>query len=246
MSSIPPSENMLSRSLVAAWQADEPSPAELRRGYARLERKPRKAGAPRMALWLLGGLVLGMGLAQAATSSRWSWRGAQEPTLTPVAPKPAPAAPAMAAAPPRSATPPLETPALAATARSPATATHTAAAIGATPVDPTPVGPTPHVQEQWQRAATALRVDDFGAAQAAFLEIERSTGGAERDAARLARAQLLSSHGRTAEALPLLRDLAAQAQSSPVRDKAHDLLARLTKTDARDRSTARPGVTKRP
>lgn len=240
MSSIPPSENTLPRSLVAAWQADEPSPAELRRGYARLERKSRKARAPRMAVWLLGGLVLGMGLAQAATSSRWPWLGAQQPMLTPVAPTPARLAPATAAAAAaaQSAAPEPEapTPTVLVAPRSQIAGVQVAAAPG----------PTPHVQEQWRRAATALRADDFTDAQAAFLEIERSTSGAERDAARLARAQLLSSHGRAAQALPLLRDLAAQAQSTPVRDKAHELLARLTKTDASDRSASQPGVTKQP
>lgn len=239
MSSIPPSENTLPRSLVAAWQADEPSPAELRRGYARLGRSSHRAGAPRMAVWLLGGLVLGIGLAQAATSSRWPWQGAQETTRpTPAPNAPAPARPAlqMPAPPAQSATPLLEAPTALVPSRSAPAAAPAAAAAG----------PTPHVQEQWRRAAAALRVDDFAEAQAALLEIERSTGGAEHDAARLARAQLLSSHSRTAEALPLLRDLATQAPSGSVRDKARDLLARLTKNNGGDRSTQQPEVTKQP
>lgn len=236
MSSTPPSEPTLPRSLVSAWQADAPSPAELRRGYARLGRSSRRAGAPRMAVWLLGGLVLGISLAQAATSSRWPWQGAQEPTLSPAAPAPTRPPPEARPAPPQSATPPLEAPSAAVAARSAPAAPQTATAAG----------PTRHVQEQWRRTAAALRVDDFAEAQAALLEIERSTGGAERDAARLARAQLLSSHNRSAEALPLLRDLAAQAPAGSVRDKARELLARLTKNDSSDRSTSTPEVTKQP
>ena len=92
-------------------------------------------------------------------------------------------------------------------------------------------------------AAEGLRSGDFNGAHQALLELERTTSGGERDAARLARAQLLSSHGRGSEALALSRDLEAYASSSSVRDKARDLRERLTKNVEQDRSpSASPGI----
>lgn len=97
---------------------------------------------------------------------------------------------------------------------------------------------TTQMQEQWQRAASALRENDFTQAQRALVEIERSAGGGERDAARLARAQLLSSLGYTADAARLLADLQQRAQSQLVRRKAGELLGRISGNSAVDRSSA--------
>jgi hypothetical protein len=250
MSSIPPSKSALPRALVEAWRADVASPAELRRGYARFTRKPAaNRGLMRLASGLALGLILGVGLAQAASVARSRWvtayavaarqtatakravparaaRGTPalvpQPSL-PVAPEPS-ATPAPATASPSVQPPP---------ARSAPSAPEGASRVAL----PSGSSSAPYVQQQWQQAAAALRANDFARAQAALLEVERSAVGSERDAARLARAQLLTSHGRAAEALTLLQELAAHAQSSVVRDQSAGLLARLRENDERHRST---------
>jgi len=65
----------------------------------------------------------------------------------------------------------------------------------------------------------------------AFIQIERSVGGAEGDATT-GTAQLLASYGRKAEAKILAGDLQERAQSALVRDKARALLTQMQKIDA--------------
>jgi hypothetical protein len=124
-------------------------------------------------------------------------------------------------------------------------------ALGTTPVRPSPAaGPAsaPEVDAQWRRAAAALRDDDFERARSALIEVERSAGIDEADAARLARAQLLASRGHRDEALALARVLAEQARPTLVRENARRLVARLIEEEnARsDRSVGQFGEDKVP
>ena len=254
MSSLPPEESIVPPALGQAWRAGKPSAGELQRGYARyLRRRAPQRKAFGFARWVLGGLVLGAGLAQAASMTPWPrWFG-QNQVVLPHAPSKAPPATAQ----PREPAHVVEV--------SPAPSSMPAVEISATPSTPVTAPAAPQlsgaaaarsitvpagssaaafrIQEQWRLAAEGLRSGNFNQAHQALLELERTTGGGERDAARLARAQLLSSHGRAAEALTLSRELEARASSSLVRDKARDLRLRLTKNSGADRSASGlPGV----
>jgi hypothetical protein len=225
----------LPRPLVDAWQADVPSTAELRRGYARYIRKRPKRAVPALARWIITGLVLGVGLAQAATRVPKHWFGSRQPTV--LAPTPARTP---------SKQPRRSEEATAATSSEPVTAAVERART-ASPAVPAALPSATHaqrkmVQEQWQRAAAAMRAKDVAAAQSALLDVELHTLGAERDAARIARAQLLVSSGRRAEALSLAAELAATATSSAVREKARELSAQLAQEKNSEHRSAEPGA----
>lgn len=232
MSSTPPDSHFLPRSVVEAWRADTASSLELRAGYARFSRRRARRSALPRALSVAGVLLLGIGLAQAAAllPARWF----RSPG---VAPRPSAAgAPSIGAKPSkpsvrqeRSAAP-LATPTEDQAPSVPAPPTPPSVALGTTPVPRSSAAApasTPEVDEQWRRAAAALRDDDFERARSALIEIERSAGADEGDAARLARAQLLASRGHREEALALARVLAKQAQPTLVRDNARRLVAKL-------------------
>lgn len=255
MSSLPPEESVVPPALGQAWHAAKPSAGELQRGYSRyLRRRSPQRKAFGIARWVLGGLVLGAGLAQAASMTPWQrWFGQNQVVLphAPAAPNKLDSTktPVVEAAP----APPLaDAPAPSGTAVvAPAPVAPAPVALPANAATPAPsvAAPTPssaasfRVQEQWRLAAEGLRSGNFNQAHQALLELERTTGGGERDAARLARAQLLSSHGRGAEALALSLELEAHGSSSLVRDKARELRLRLTKNSAADRSTVDlPGI----
>jgi hypothetical protein len=78
----------------------------------------------------------------------------------------------------------------------------------------------------WERAATALREDDFEGADRAFDELAHSTNPSTRDAARLARVQLWMSRGREREVRPVLEQLAQTGATPLVRRRATELLYR--------------------
>jgi hypothetical protein len=78
----------------------------------------------------------------------------------------------------------------------------------------------------WERAATALREDDFEGADRAFNELSHSANESTRDAARLARAQLWISRGREREVRPVLEQLAQTGATALVRHRATELLYR--------------------
>jgi hypothetical protein len=253
MSSLPPEESVVPHGLGQAWRAGKPSAGELQRGYSRyLRRRAPKRKTFGISRWVIGGIVLGAGLAQAASLTPWQrWFG-QNQVVLPHAPSQN-AAPALeprrpAAAPVVNVAPAPDAPLALSGAPVVATAPTAASANVAAPARSaaSPAAPSAasfRVQEQWRLAAEGLRSGNFNQAQEALLELERTTGGGERDAARLARAQLLSSHGRGAEALALSRDLETHASSSLVRDKARDLRLRLTKNSGADRSASElPGI----
>jgi hypothetical protein len=236
MDSTSSEKTSLPRPLVDAWQADVPSPAELRRGYARYMRKRPKRTARGLARWILAGLMLGVGLAQAATRVPKHWLGSQEPLI-------------LAPTPTRTPAEQLRRPDEATAAPSPdpvtaAPAERVRATLPAVPAawpSSTPAQPA-LVQEQWQRAAAAMRAKDVAAAQSALLDVELHTTGAERDAARLARAQLLASSGRRAESLSLATELAATASSSAVRAKARELSSQLAQEKDSEHRSPEPGA----
>ena len=251
MSSLPPEQSVVPPALGQAWRAGKPSAGELQRGYARyLRRRAPQRKAFGFARWVLGGLVLGAGLAQAASMTPWQrWFGQNQVVLPhapskapPAVPQPRQPAAAVAISPAPSSAPAAEiSPAPSAPLVAPAAAELSGTAAPRSVAAPAGSSAASfRVQEQWRLAAEGLRSGNFNQAQQALLELERTTGGGERDAARLARAQLLSSHGRGAEALALSRDLEMHASSSLVRDKARDLRERLTKNSGADRSPSEP------
>jgi hypothetical protein len=252
MSSNPISDNPLPAAFVEAWRADVASAAELRRGYARFLRGQRATRrVPLVARWIAAGLVLGLGLAQAAVSGPWRWLApSPEPQVVPqpaLPALPAPALPARSLGGGHSGPAPAAVPAPAAIAESSRAAAPRV--IGGGPAlarSASSPSSVELVQRQWQRAARALRVDDFDDANHALLEIERSSVGGEREAARLARAQLLASHGHATEALGLARDLALSAASPLVRSKARALTDKLSPSGQQDRSVSPSEVTKQP
>lgn len=219
-----------------AWRADTASPSELRRGYARfLQRRARRRSGSRLVGFVVIGVLFGVGLAQAASTVQQRWFSAR-PTVQ--APTRLPQSSARPAVMPTSGSSAAFTAASSTEPTVPPLASPRASA----PVTPAPQLPLP-VREQWQRAAAALRDRDFERARSALLEIERSAPGAEGDAARLARAQLLDSHGGHREALLLAEELAGQARSAQVRSKARELAAQWRKSSAADRSDTKGPAT---
>jgi thioredoxin-like negative regulator of GroEL len=77
----------------------------------------------------------------------------------------------------------------------------------------------------WAKAAEGLRNNDFNETQSALATLEHAGSAADREAARLIRAQLMLHQGNTSGARALLQDLADHAQSEAVRAKARNLLA---------------------
>jgi hypothetical protein len=232
------------RPLVDAWRADTASTGELRIGYRRFVRQRTKNSAVRrLSSWLLGGAVLGMGLAQAASAEPWRWFSAhQSAAAVPPAARAAAKTQAFGWAEPAPKVLPPE-----ASADAPErTVARISPVRSARVVASSATDAAPYVQEQWQRVAAALRDNDYARAELALVEAERSATGREHDAARLARAQLLSSHGHVAQALELVTDLEQHGQSQLVRDRARDLRARLAKIDAEQRSSGQAADVKQP
>lgn len=249
MSSIPDSSSAPPQALVQAWRADRPSPGELQRGYAQFLRvqAPRRR-APVLARWLVIGLICGTGLAQAASavfrhfSPQTQAVRAPEPPRGNAAskhasqPQPVPAAsgPAGPADLPQLAPEPV-----------PSAGTHTRArSLERAPAPSSSSAAAAEVARQWQGVAGALRANDATGAEVNLLELERTTSGSEREAAQLARAQLLASQGRSSEALAVTSELEQRSTSSVVRSKARTLAARLQKSSEQNRSLPSPPAMK--
>lgn len=232
MSSRLPDDERLSRDWVEAWRSDTPDPARARRAYLRFlqpRSTRRRAPALQVASWMLLGVAIGMGSLYAATGPLSPlWR--HEPT---VAAKAVSSAKVVATNP--QPTLPLEIPPVvlpqAVSVPMPALPAASTSAAAA--------------REQWRRAARGLRERDFETANRALEELATQTTGAERESAQLVQAQLLLSQGREADAVALLRALQASAQSSSVRQKSSELLARV-ETRPSQRSFAPPEGTNEP
>jgi hypothetical protein len=92
---------------------------------------------------------------------------------------------------------------------------HVAAAPPAVPAPEAVAAPSP-----WTVAAAAMRVSDYGAAEAAFDELAGAADAPTRDAARLARAQVWIAQGRSWRARPELESLAADGATPLLRKRA--------------------------
>jgi hypothetical protein len=227
MSSRLPEDEALPRVWVDAWRSDEAEPRQLRRAYHRFvrERRPARARATvlEVARWVLVGVMIGVGSVYAATgplrllgkeTSRTEPAAARVPTPVGSVRHGSSSSPELARG-PEAARPEPQ--------------------IALAPALPAPVTST---GEQWQRAARGLREKDFATAQAALDELARRGTSSERESARLVRAQLLISQGRTEDAAGTLSELQRSAQSSAVRAKASELLARMNAFPPSQRSFA--------
>ena len=219
--------------LVAAFQADEPAAADVQRAYLRFSwtrrKVPPRFHAP-VLRWLVAGVAIGLGLASAAT-------------LVPVARvslrdvSPAHSSDVVAASPKRSWTrsdphsvvlPPAVVSAPVAIGDSlprgaPAVVPQSVRAEAVRSASRVPRSP----QSDWEIAAQALRAGNLSLAENALLKLEQSDDAPEREAADLARAQLLASSDRRLEAVAILERLSREGHSDLIRSQATSVLRRL-------------------
>jgi hypothetical protein len=92
-------------------------------------------------------------------------------------------------------------------------------------VPETPRVPTAAAASGWATAAEAMRSGKVQEADRAFADLSFSADPRERDAAKLARAELWMANGHAAEARPILAELAATGATPLVRKRAQALLA---------------------
>ena len=229
-------------SVLDAHRANRADPGDIQRAYLRFAWARRKT-APRLSVlrWLLAGVAIGFGVASAATlvpppqvrsvtpnagpdlqaaivkhppvarrrrtSVDREEPAATTPSAAPVTSAPGAPAPPFASLPSRAA----------------------AGSLGVAGRPPLPSVLEPSSASDWQRAAAALRGGDIQSADAALARLEQSESLRDRQAAELARAQLLMSRGRIAEATPKLQRLAREADSSVVRAQATSMLQDSTR-----------------
>jgi len=216
-------------SLIEAHRAHGADPADIQRAYLRFSWARRRA--PRhlpVVRWLLAGVAVGIGVASAATLIQLR----KTAELAPIESAQAVAATAKHR---RVGFGGRST----AAEQAPAVAAPVAAASEHPPLSPRPSSSTsgaePHPAalpsassrpgaSEWQRAAEALRGGDLRTAEAALAELENSQSLHDRQAAELARAQLLVRRGRAREALPTLQRLAREGDSPVIRSQAATLL----------------------
>jgi len=218
-------------SVLEAHRARGADPADIQRAYLRFSWARRKSPRPMPVVrWLLAGVALAFGVASAATliqppktaepppsesakavaAIAKHRRVGSEGRSAAVEEAPAVVVPSEAAS---------ERPAL---ARRPSSSTLGAEAhVGALPSAAVPSG------SKWQVAAEALRDGDLRTAEAALVELENSHSLHDRQAAELARAQLLVRAGRAGEAIPTLQRLARDGDSPVIRSQAATLLDNL-------------------
>ena len=208
---------------------DQPSQQELTVAYRRYARKPQSR-SPRLLVsrWLVAGLVMGLGIAFGAEAVVQRVYAPQAATVPPpplVVPRAAHNVVQLDALPRRErATPePVPEPAVSAspTPHAPSSANSKPSSLG--------VVERPTADSAiWAKAAQGLRNNDFAQTELALATLEHAGSTADREAARLIRAQLLMHQGDASGARALLRDLADAAQSAQVRAKARSLLARTS------------------
>lgn len=259
MSSPTIDEPVISPSLAQAFRDGCENTAQARMAYARFVR--RRSSPRRSALVVGGCALLGMlvsiGSLYAANGAPLRWLGVAGAASEPERARPRPkrlAAAAVQASPvfpvasaPTSRAPTIALVAPTQTAEAAPAATMTGrgapvasasreAAVTASASEATRLR---SASEQWQRAAEGLRDGNFESADAALGAVIARSSGTEREAAQLARGQLLLSNGRRAEALTLLQFLQHSAELSSVRRKAGELVLRAQRNAAEDRSRAR-------
>ena len=227
-------------SVVDAHRAEHADPADIQRAYLRFSWARRKAPARLPGLrWLVAGVAIGLGVASAATLvPKLGIRPAMPSESPKVSVAIATQQPARGRA--RSSgvkeEPALEEPALEealpVSSAQPPAALRLPSAVAA-PNVAAQRSPAPAKAElstsasDWQRAAGALRDGDLAAAEAALAKLEKSDSALDRQAAELARAQLLVRRGRGAEAKSTLQRLAHEGGSEVIRSQAASTLQTL-------------------
>jgi hypothetical protein len=239
MSSPQPEGPVVSKALAEAWQRSIPGDAEVARAYARfLARRARpRLPARLVVLWLVTGMLMGMGTLYAAGAVPRSLFGASAPPRVAAAPV-ASAPTARAAAASRASAMP--------SAVQSTPATPGAAASSARSVAARELVRQAATAESWQRVAQGLRESDLGASDEALLKLSRQGSSADRETAKLVRAQVLMRVGRAAEARALLVELSDGATLATTRSKAAFLLSQLSLAASSHRSFEPPPDTKLP
>lgn len=224
MSSPPPDSSPVSPLLADLWRRSRSDEAELARSFARFQRRAAPRSQARLgdvAAWMAAGMLVGMGTLYAATAAHERWH---EPKAT------AHAAPSRR---PTTAPPPQP-----AGMRSPPSQPPAAASAQTTPV---PSGSASALSEliapeSWQRAARGLRESDFDVANDALLKLSRQGSPAERDIAKLVRAQVLMRQQRLEEARVILLELTQSTASATAREKSQRMLEHLSAVASSHRS----------
>jgi hypothetical protein len=224
MSSPPPDGSPISPLFAQLWRRSRPKDAELAQAYARFQRRtaPRRRATGRdVVAWIGAGMLAGMGSLYAATAAHERWH--TSPPLPRASASPAQAAlpkrRPVAVSPSQSAPPPVSAP----------------DALPEASGSALPGAEVPSA-ETWQRAARGLRESDFDAAEDALLKLARQGTPAERDIAKLVRAQVLLRQQRAAEAKVLLLELAHGSASATARRKSALLLEQWWPTASSHRS----------
>jgi hypothetical protein len=228
MSSEDPEAVRLSSAIGHAWRRGEPSDALVERAYRRfLQKQQRHRGVSflRPAAWIALGTLLSIGSLYAATAGPWRLTGksgGEEASRN--------------RAPPH----PPATPLGFDTARVPPALASSSGSAPAAPLAPSPAAArpssAPSPRESWQRAARGLRERDFAAADDALRRLSAQGSRPEREAALLARAQLLLSQGQVAAALELSTSLASSADSSSTRHRAAAIASQARESTPSKRS----------
>jgi hypothetical protein len=223
----------LSRAALHALREDRPSARELRTAYARFTHTPARR-APRwlVSRWLVAGLVMGLGIAFGAEAVVQQLSPAQPaaPSAPAALAHTAPKAALRRAAQPSSAgttEPGVEPP----PASSDLTPGH-APSFGSAKAPTVRADEAPADSAVWAKAAEGLRNNDFAETQSALAMLEHAGSSADREAARLIRAQLMLHQGDNDGARALLQDLANNAQAAQVRTKARSLLLQNANTNS--------------
>jgi hypothetical protein len=235
---------VLSSAALRVLREDQPSARELAAAYRRYERKPqRRSPGLLVSRWLIAGLAMGLGVAFGAESVVERLRATQParpsaqstpPRATPQAtrsqlPVPSPEdtpGPAVEAPPPASSGPMMP--------HVPSSANGKSAA---TEIDQPTLANDASVllegdRSPWTKAARGLRDNDFTKTEQALATLETAGSIADREAARLIRAQLMLHQGNASGARALLGDLASNAQSAQLRAKARGLLREPQKSNS--------------
>jgi hypothetical protein len=220
----------LSNAALRLLREDQPSDLEIARAYQRFTRPTRRSsrGLLLVSRWMIAGLVMGLGIAFGSEAVvRWAQ---PEPHAQPgaapvVVPTVRKAAAVRAPLPSSQSAPEVATQGLPAPVAGfePAPRPTSTASVKTPLVDPNDRGRADSAV--WAKAAEGLRNNDFGKTQSALATLEHAGSAADREAARLIRAQLLLHQGNISDARALLQDLAEHAQSEAVRAKARSLLA---------------------
>ncbi|HYP98707.1 MAG TPA: hypothetical protein VER96_08535 [Polyangiaceae bacterium] len=221
---------VLSDAALRLLREDQPNSNEISRAYRRVARPPRhRPHRLLMSRWVIAGLVMGLGVAfgSEAIVQRLHPTTPSSPSggARIVAPKARKAAPVSAPRPSQQSDP--EAPALEPPAAVPQfePLSPPTSAVSAKPPRIEVDAHTPADRAAWAKAAEGLRNNDLSETQSALATLEGTGSDADREAARLIRAQLMLHQGDASSARALLQDLAEHAQSPAVRNKARSLLA---------------------